>query len=506
MKTVQVSTGVSIINADMREALAAMEPDSIDAIVCDPPYGLGFMGKGWDHGVPGVEFWAEALRVLKPGGHLLAFGGTRTVHRLAVAIEDAGFEVRDCLSWMYGSGFPKSLNVGKAIDKAVGARRSPCADFAPDSLNPDEADRDICTTCFFREVDHAVGEHEGTVDFGMKNRCAKCDKPFFSGDPCKCPKPAAVTPEAEQWEGWGTALKPAYEPILLARKPMAVGGRKATVAANVLTHGTGALNIDATRIGFASEADERESKDKNRHAEYESGVKPLGNEIYGEFKTPRGELGNYNPPGRWPANVLLTHDEGCVQAGTITERVGGKTDTTTVDFVEGYERGDGWTGGEVESAVWECEPDCPVRLLDEQTGDRPSSGHYNKGTREQGSKEGAASIPIDGRTSSTYADSGGASRFFYSSKTSKKERNAGLPEGRVNNHPTVKPLNVMAWLCRLVTPPGGTVLDPFMGSGSTGVAAVREGFAFVGVDSDTENGYCNIAYHRIKHALAEASS
>ena len=309
---------------DCRDVMATLPAESVDAIVCDPPYGLSFMGKGWDHGVPGVDFWVEALRVLKPGGHLIAFGGTRTYHRLAVAIEDAGFEVRDCLMWLYGSGFPKSHNL------------------------------------------HG------------------------------------------EWHGWGTALKPAYEPAILARKPL-----RGTVADNVAQWGVGGLNIDGCRVGD------------------ESTLRPNSN-AGGVFvgKGSQGQI-NGSASGRWPANVILDED---------------------------------------------------------------------------------AAAALDAQSDT------GASRFFYTAKASRSEREAGLdgveqmqaPNGnkwtdqdyrtgktiaRANHHPTVKPIDLMRYMIRLVAPRGAVVLDPFMGSGSTGCAAMVEGMQFIGIDITPE--YVDIARRRI---------
>lgn len=299
---------------DCLEVMKSLDPGSIDAIVTDPPYGLSFMGKDWDKGVPGVPFWQEALRVAKPGCHILAAGGSRTYHRLAVAIEDAGWEIRDCIMWIYGSGFPKSHNL------------------------------------------------------------------------------------KDEWQGWGTALKPAFEPFILARKPL-----DGTVAQNVQRHGCGGLNVDGCRIGMDGETIERKSRYTghltNSHIEmrpwmvrkFEAG-QPLKNDFV-------------NSAGRWPANVI--HD---------------------------------------------------------------------------GSDE--ASQPF-----------GSAARFFYCPKASKSEREAGLDQ--TNHHPTVKPVALMAYLCRLITPPDGTILDPFCGSGSTGVAAVREGFNFIGIELNPE--YAEIANRRIEN-------
>jgi site-specific DNA-methyltransferase (adenine-specific) len=334
-----------------------MEDASVDAVVTDPPYELGFMGKAWDAaGVAySVDLWAEVMRVLKPGGHLLAFGGTRTYHRMTVAIEDAGFEVRDSIHWVYGSGFPKSLDVSKAIDKAAGAEREVVLVPTKPANRPEQAGPLALNATGMRDVS------------------------------------APATPEAATWEGWGTALKPAHEPIVVARKPPA-----GTVAANVLEYGTGALNIDGCRVG-----------------------EPDG--FGGGRKASSGFVDGYESDGftastlgRWPANFVLTHAADC---------------------------GD------------DCAPGCPVVALDEQSGE-------------------------------------GASRFFtvtewddapfrYVAKPSRAERNAGTDR---NIHVTVKPLDLMRWLVRLVTPPGGVVLDPFAGSGTTLAAAILEGLDCVGVE------------------------
>jgi len=317
---------------DCRDVMATLPAESVDAIVCDPPYGLSFMGKGWDHGVPGVDFWVEALRVLKPGGHLIAFGGTRTYHRLAVAIEDAGFEVRDCLMWLYGSGFPKSLDVSKAMDKQAGAEREVVG---------------VKENSFGRKPGGGDGWDEAITGGQSSNHIFNITAPN--------------TDLAKQWHGWGTALKPAYEPAILARKPL-----RGTVADNVAQWGTGGLNIDGCRVG--------------------------------------------DEGGRWPANVIL--DEEAAAA------------------------------------------------LDEQ--------------------------------------SGGASRFFYTAKASRSEREAGLDgveAQRANHHPTVKPIALMRYMIRLVAPRGAVVLDPFMGSGSTGCAAMVEGMQFIGIDITPE--YVDIARRRL---------
>lgn len=363
-----------VLQGDCLEEMQYLATNSIDSIVTDPPYGLSFMGKQWDHGVPGVEFWQEALRVAKPGAHLLAFGGSRTYHRLAVAIEDAGWEIRDTIMWLYGSGFPKS--------------------------------------------------HNGP------------------------------------WGG--TALKPAHEPIIMARKPL-IG----TVAANVLAYGTGGLNIDGCRV---------ETGDSYSYPNGPGGCKGGAFHYQGRATKPAES----NPLGRWPANVI--HDGSEEVVSLFPESKG------------------------QQGAVRGTEPS--------KTGDANCYGEFGR-------------VPFSAR-----GDGGSAARFFYCAKASKADRDKGLedmpavhrPNGnkwtdqdyRVvrgerppsaesgplkNIHPTVKPTDLMAYLCRLVTPAGGTVLDPFMGSGSTGKAALREGFCFVGIEQDST--YCQIACARISTACGD---
>lgn len=362
-----------IIQGDCLEVLRGMDAESVDSIVTDPPYGLSFMGKRWDHDVPSIDIWSECLRVLKPGGHLLAFGGSRTYHRLAVAIEDAGFEIRDQIMWLYGSGFPKSLDVSKAIDKAAGAERT--ERLAPKPGHEKFVGRDNVKS--LRESGALSGE-------------GGYSRPWMY-DPQKVENAhwdfAPATEAARQWQGWGTALKPAHEPICMARKPLAKGR---TVAANVLAHGVGALNIDGCRVPAEKQTG--------------WGGKGAGGNTWNETNNGLGKDGAPRPvDGRWPANVI--HD---------------------------------------------------------------------------GSDEVVALFP---------QSNGSAARFFYCAKASKTDRGEG------NNHPTVKPTDLMAYLCRLVTPPGGVVLDPFMGSGSTGKAAIREGFGFIGIELDPE--YAAIARARL---------
>jgi site-specific DNA-methyltransferase (adenine-specific) len=364
---------------DCLDVLATLPDNSVDSIVTDPPYGLSFMGKKWDYDVPSVAIWEQCLRVLKPGGHLLAFAGTRTQHRMACRIEDAGFEIRDMIGWVYGSGFPKSLDVSKAIDKAAEAKREVVGS------------RKLTGTARIK----------GQAAFGATS--GRSEEAYQDGsdinDTLQITAPA--TPEAQQWSGWGTALKPALEPITMARKPFS-----STVAANVIQYGTGAINVDGCRVGTDG-----------------GGWSGGGSTMYeGGLSRDGGEARPVS--GRWPANII--HD---------------------------------------------------------------------------GSNEAALSLKS-------------GARFFYTAKAAKDDRNDGCdafdqrPAGGMqgqndgslgtitlskNHHPTVKPTMLMAYLCRLITQPGGTILDPFMGSGSTGKAATINGFRFIGIERDPE-------YHKISEA------
>jgi len=406
---------LTLHHGDCLEVLRSLPDCSVDSVVTDPPYGLSFMGKRWDYDVPSVDVWTECLRVLKPGGHLLAFAGTRTQHRMAVRIEDAGFEIRDMIAWVYGSGFPKSLDVSKAIDKnngevgrlhkftewmrTTGLSAKQINDatdtFMGSHYLTDKSQPAIPTRALWAKlrplcglipawVDElverieaereVVGQHE--TDMGGLGGERLSQK---GGDIT-----IAATPEAKQWQGWGTALKPALEPITVARKPL-IG----TVAENVLQYGTGAINVDGGRVG----AEGGTTK----------GNPPKGasNGIYGHGINGACDIIPLSA-GRWPANFI--HD---------------------------------------------------------------------------GSEEATDLL-------------GASARFFYCAKASKADRGE-------NHHPTVKPTDLMRYLCRLVTPPSGIVLDPFMGSGSTGKAAMLEGFAFVGIEREEE--YINIAKARIQSAV-----
>jgi site-specific DNA-methyltransferase (adenine-specific) len=361
--------------------MKAMDAESVDSIVTDPPYGLSFMGKDWDHGVPGVAFWLEALRVAKPGSHLLAFGGTRTFHRLAVAIEDAGWEIRDCVMWVYGSGFPKSKNVALSIDKGEGHPNRGKAIPTASTYQACDSEREN------KLVSNPVPPYEAKSDF------------------------------ARQWQGWGTALKPAWEPIIVARKPLC-----GTVAENVLTHGTGAINVDGCRVGTESTKRVKEGGSNQFPHEDDTWI-PKTVQVGSDA-------------GRWPANLI--HD-GSDELNKLFPQTG-------------------------------------ISLGGKAGNDKAYCGGFRQ--------------EYYGNTKPGFGDSGSAARFFYCAKASKSDR------GDDNDHPTVKPTNLMQYLCRLVTPPGGTVLDPFMGSGSTGKGAVLEGFKFVGCEKESQ--YVEIARKRIE--------
>ena len=424
-----VSDHYTIIQGDCRSVMQSMPDCSVDAIITDPPYELGFMGKSWDS--TGIAYdpqvWKEALRILKPGGHLLSFGGSRTYHRMACAIEDAGFEVRDQMMWVYGSGFPKSHNISKALDKAAGAekevigQKKPCGMFSPDVPN-----------------------------FGSASDVVET----YKHSPITAPATAA-----KQWEGWGTALKPAHEPIVLARKPI-----EGTVAENVLKWGVGGLNIDGCRVGTVERY--------NAPAGNKAGGNSLNMSSVGMPQNVEGTTA----VGRFPANLM--HD-GSQQVLDLFPANAG----AAAPFKSGY-------SGE-------------------------SNGIYND----------YAKRGDDGAT--FYGEKGSAARFFYCPKASKSDRDEGCedfqqrresdrtsdnknggdnPRNRSNNprknyHPTVKPMKLMRYLCRLITPKGGKVLDPFNGSGSTGKAAILEGMTYVGIELSPE--YIQITKGRLDHALEQ---
>jgi DNA modification methylase len=482
---------MKLLNGNNLELLKTLEDNSIDSVVTDPPYGLSFMNKKWDYDVPSVEFWKEVYRVLKPGGHILSFGGTRTYHRMVVNIEDAGFEIRDQIMWLYGSGFPKSHNIGKAVDKLEGNEREWI------SKSP------------YKASEEAEKKSAGASQIGRTTH-------------------ADITKGTSPYEGWGTALKPANEPICLARKPLS----EKSVALNVLKWATGGINIDGCRIGFLND------EDKKNFINDSDGINRQKNsEVRETYMNNTNIIGNHNindnrQDGRFPANIILE----CIcdevikgEKGEITKRFpGGSTfgGNKMSEKVEGKwfnDKGDIHTN-----------PNCPCNLLDEQSGESKSRSKYPE--------VGLDNLPMNyyeetkikyqagkEQTKEGFTDKGGASRFFYQSKVSKAERNLGLDgfedkitpvntninstnengqkvrnDGSViptlvakNNHPTVKPINLMTYLCRLITPKGGVVLDPFMGSGSSGIAALLEGFDFIGMEMDED--YFKIAEGRINN-------
>lgn len=389
-----------------KELLKNLPDNSIDAIVTDPPYELGFMGKKWDaSGIAyDVDLWKECFRVLKHGGHLLAFSGSRTYHRMTVAIEDAGFDIRDQIMWVYGSGFPKSHDVSKAIDKMAGVEREVVG-----------YRKNLCRTANREDSAAFNGIQEG----GM----FRPDRDVFADT-------APATDAAKEWNGWGTALKPAHEPICVARKPL-IG----TVAENVLQYGTGALNIDGCRVVHNPILDNTKRAKGGHKTQY------IGGELTKNYSI---ENKANRDLGRWPANLI--HDGSEEVVGLFPESIS--------------------TGGK---------------------------------TAGFGSKTNPANIAFGDRLGANaggLGDRGSAARFFYCAKASKKDRNEGH---QINNHPTVKPTELMQYLCRLVTPQNGIILDPFTGSGSTGKAAILEGFRFIGFDMQDE--YIGIAKARIEFAM-----
>jgi site-specific DNA-methyltransferase (adenine-specific) len=393
----------TIYCGDCREVLPLIS--GISAIVTDPPYELGFMGKSWDKtGIAyDLKVWQGGLNALLAGGHLLAFSGTRTYHRMACAIEDAGFEIRDMVEWMYGSGFPKSLDISKAIDKQAGVER---------------------------EIVKATGglhKNRNLNDDGW-NKIGDDNATMQSNNP--------ISPAGIKWSGWGTALKPAHEPICLARKPLS----EKTVASNVLKYGTGGLNIDGCRVGIRTENESGWSKTGSKASENRS----MSGANY--ERLPKEEIGL----GRFPANLI--HDG---------------SDEVLELFPQSKS-----TGGNGEKSM----------------------GALGK------NDYGKYALDIHGSHSGGLGDSGSAARFFYCAKASRSERDAGLEDSK-NGHPTVKPLALMSYLIKLITPPNGIILDPFCGSGSTLVAAKQLGYKSIGIELDEKS--CEIAAKRCQHYQAE---
>lgn len=427
-KDIQAMSDYEVIAADCLEGLRELPDNSVDSVVTDPPYGISFMGKAWDKGVPSVEIWREVYRVLKPGGHLLSFAGTRTQHRMASAIEDAGFEIRDMLAWTYGSGMPKGLNVGKAME----------AERITGSSSPTAQRRAAMGD------DYEMSPHAGEPGYGrVGNFHDKNTGNAGFGE---------LSAEASAWEGWNTVLKPALEPITLARKPLT-----GPVVANVREWGTGALNIDGCRVPGE---DEVSTHSRRADSDIYSAMGPV------ETGQTRGQ-----EMGRYPANLL--HD-----------------------------------GSDEVLSVFPRSKSAKPSKRQERGGEFPADNTIGLGLAE---------IRRTG-----FSDSGSAARFFYCAKATKADREDGLdgfgegtlnrvnsgglendprwaPVARKNTHPTVKPTSLMRWMCRLITPPGGIVLDPFCGSGSTGRGAVLEGFRFIGYEIDEE--HAKVARARIEAAV-----
>ena len=454
-------------NGDCLNVLKMMIEDEVfvDSIVTDPPYELGFMGRSWDS--TGIAFqketWELCFKVLKPGGHLLAFSGSRTYHRMAVAIEDAGFEIRDQVMWLYGSGFPKSMNIGKTLDKKLGNERV------------------------------AVGERTRNV------------KPFDDGNGWNSNNTTGnhiYTKGNSEWEGWGTALKPAHEPLVLARKPLS----EKSVVDNVLKHRTGGINIDECRVegNDAKYPDTNpDFRDQGRQSKENMGIDKLSFGQTENVKRKKVVRKSRDENGVW------TNDNSGMKA-------------------EGSEYADADPRGRFPSNVMHDGSDV-VKDIFPNTKSSNVSRERKAGTEFGQSSGWNKHNNVDSGLMPAYGDDGSASRYFYCAKTSKAERNQGLDnlptkkassmpgrrnpndmkDSKIDNdvtgrfvtekkniHPTVKPIKLMKYLCRLITPKGGTVLDPFMGSGSTGMAAKEENFEFVGIEKEEE--YFNIATARIE--------
>lgn len=430
--------------------------ESAHAIVTDPPYGISFMGKEWDHGVPSEELWKVWISRITPGAHILSFCATRMYHHMAINIERAGFEPRDMIAWMYGSGFPKSLDISKAMDKEAGATRE------------------------------VVGK--GPKLKPMNNGSYGSSRP----DAVETIITAPETNEAKRWNGWGTALKPSQEPIMLARKPIA----EKTVAKNVVKHGTGGLNIDGSRVKASAD-------------DIAGMLRSKGTNIKGQAYVTSGRDENwtpdYTPPppnasGRWPANTILSHADECVEVGLKNikggsgwSKSGSKESENSAMSGKNYARDakpDSFASEDGTETVeaWECVDGCPVRELDIQSGNVKGMVGMKK-IEGKANHEPGGSIPGQ-KFSRGVEDNGGASRFFYVPKPSKSDKSQG------NNHETVKPIRLMEYLIRMINPQGGTVLEPFAGSGTTLLACQRLNMKCVAFELDPH--HCDIILHRFE--------
>lgn len=419
--------GITVHAGDCLTVLRTLPDNSVHAVVTDPPYGLsevgseklttaltawvngdrervpggvGFMGKEWDAFVPPPAVWDECLRVLKPGGHVLVFAGSRTVDLMGLSIRLAGFEIRDTLQWLYGSGFPKSMDVSKSLDKLAGAER---------------------------EVVGAgrYATRGRRTDNRVYGEATPSDREVVT---------APATDAAREWSGWGTALKPAAEPIILARKPL-----DGTVARNVLAHGTGGVNVDGCRVAAAPGDYDHPGNDNRAHTTTAFG-----------YHEAEGRQAKPHEGGRFPANVILSHSETC------------------------------------DDDV--CDEGCPVAELDAQSGvtDKPNKGVRGRGSNIYAGGKGFANTLAEVGQEVGYDDTGGASRFFPSFRWEAKAPTSERPQVGGVSHPTVKPVDLMRWLVRLVTPPGGLVLDPFAGTGTTGHAARAEGLRAVLIEREPD--------------------
>ncbi len=461
-----------IICEDSLKVMSQMPENSVSNIVCDPPYGLGFMGKDWDKGVPPKVYWQEALRVAKPGAYLLAFGGTRTHHHLMIAIENSGWQIRDCMMWLYGSGFPKSYNISKGIDKKLGRDRKI---IGKQNYTMPQADNSIQANSY--------GISGNTLSKNIKSKRIVANITKSCSD------------KAKLFDGYGTALKPAYEIIIVAMKPL-----NKSYVNNALTHGISGMNIDGSRIGL------------NAGWSYPNGAGGFCSHSYQStsdiakawnFRTVENNKPVKSTKGRFPANILLSHHNDCIFLGT--KRIKGvksqnphqASATNKIRFnaskiINRRQVTDNDGFEEVEE--WNCSTDCPIRILDIQSGITKSRANRNY----KFNNVSCGSEIFSGR--GIYvprSDKGGASRFFYCSKASRKERNINLPNGIKNRHPTVKPQKLMQYLIKLIAPPqNGIILDPFCGSGSTLVACKKLKIDFIGIDNDPES--IKIAKYRLK--------